>query len=197
MALKDSRGSSCEALAPSITSALPQSWYRKGKLVDLEPLTGSGNSTNDLLAQVGDSEYEIEVKEFSSKEPGRQLSKELERKNRALPNNPKRPVVFHAVLVENEAFDKEKEERFFREIQELGNRIPPKISAIVAGRRFVDSSGGRVKRDSETIVLNPTALIPSEQEALSELFERNYSAISYPMFGIGSFPYFEQKNTPK
>lgn len=169
--------------------------YRKGKLVGLEPPTGSGNSTNDLLAKVGDGEYHIEVKEFSSQDPGRQLRRQLEQKNRQLPNKPNRPVVFHAVLVESGVFDKEKEERFVREVRELEDRIPPKISAVVAGRRFVDSSGGRVKRDSDTRVLNPTALVPSERQALSELFEKNYSAITYPMFGIGSFFYFSREST--
>lgn len=171
--------------------------YRKGRLVALEPGTGSGNSTNDLLAKAGDREYHIEVKEFSSKEPGKQLGRELERKNRALPTKPKRPVVFHAVLVENGFFDKEKEERFVKEIRERADRIPPKISAVVAGRRFVDSFGGRIKRDSETQVLNPTALVPCEHHALSELFEKNYSEIRYPIFGIGSFFYFERKSTQK
>lgn len=169
--------------------------YCKGFFVALEPNTGSGNTTNDLLVKIGAIEYHIEVKEFSSNNPGKRLRKQMEEKNRTLPNTPNGPVIFHAVLVENGFFDKDKEERFFREIQELEDSIPPKISAVVAGRRFVDSCGGRIKRDSKICVLNPNALVPSQECDLAELFSQNYNEIKYPIFGIGSFFYFATKSS--
>lgn len=86
--------------------------YRRGFLVALEPATGSGNYTNDLLAKINETEYHIEVKEFSSKNPGNQLRKEIRKKSEALPNTPAGPVIFHAVLLEDGVFNKGKEEQF-------------------------------------------------------------------------------------
>lgn len=131
--------------------------YRRGYLLALEPPTGSGGSTNDLFVTCGDLQYEIEVKEFASQDPGAKLLKEINEKSSKLPKCPAKPIVFHAVLVGNGAFDKAKEDRFFQSIRELElkQNMPRNISAVVAGRRFVDSSGGRVKRDAEIRILNP------------------------------------------
>lgn len=164
--------------------------FRRGYLLALEPKTGSGRSTNDLLVTCGDRQYEIEVKEFASSEPARQLIKEIERKCKNLPERPERPVVFHAVLIDKGNFEKSKEDLFFEAVKELAPNIPSKISAVVAGRRFVDSSGGRVKRDAEIQILNPVAQVPSNAEDLATLFARNYHSVHYPIFGIGSFFHF-------
>lgn len=36
-------------------------------------------------------------------------------------------------------------------------------------------------------VLNPVALVPSQEQDLAKLFLQNYHEIEYPKFGIGSF----------
>lgn len=86
--------------------------------------------------------------------------------------------------------DKAKEDSFFNAVKALN--IPSKISAIVAGRRFVDSAGGRVKRDAELQILNPVALVPSNMDDLATLFAKNYDSVRYPLSGIGSFFRFSQ-----
>lgn len=169
--------------------------FRRGHLLALEPATGSGGFRSDLLATCGDRQYEIEAKEFASSNPGKQLAKEIASKSKSLPKRPARPVVFHAVLIESGIFDKTKEDLFFHAVKELAQHIPPNISAVVAGRRFVDAAGGRVKRDAEVRILNPTALVPSNEEDLVTLFAKNYESIQYPIFGIGSFFYFETRST--
>lgn len=166
--------------------------YRRGHLLALEPQTGAGGSTNDLLVTYGDRQYEIEVKEFASHDPGKRLAREVVTKSKNLTEHPARPIVFHAVLIENGIFDKAKEDLFFQSIRELVQDMPRNISAVVAGRRFVDSSGGRVKRDAEIRILNPRALVQSNEEDLAMLFAKNYDTIQYPMFGIGSFFYFQR-----
>ncbi len=163
---------------------------RRDYLIELEP------QGNDLLVTRGKQMYEIEVKEFSSQSPTRRLSRLIERKSNRLSKSPERPVVFHAVLIENGVFEKGKEEKFFREVMGLVEFLPSNISAVVAGRRFVDSAGGRVKRDAEVIVLNPAAFAPSSKEDLAAIFARNYKTIQYPIFGIGSFFYFTNEEAP-
>jgi len=169
--------------------------FRRGHLLALEPSTGAGGASNDLLVTCGDRRYEIEVKEFASANPAEKLVKEIDDKCRKLPDDLETPVVFHAVLIEQGMIKKSKEDLFFKAIQELAPNLPRKISAVVAGRRFVDSSGGRVKRDTEVRVLNPAALAPSDAGDLATLFAKNYEAIQYPLFGIGSFFNFAAENT--
>jgi len=161
--------------------------FRRGYLLALEPKTGAGGATNDLLVKCGDHQYEIEVKEFSSTNPAKALAKEIEAKCKNLPEDLQRPVVFHAVLLERGRFERAKEDLFFEAVRELAPNISRKISAVVAGRRFVDASGGRVKRDAEVRILNPKASVPSNEEDLAALFAKNYDAIQYPVFGIGNF----------
>lgn len=161
--------------------------FRRGHLLELEPRTGSGQATNDLLVACGERQYEIEVKEFASSDPARQLAKEIAKKCRNLPEHPERPIVFHTVLMERGIVEKAKEDLFFNALKEQALNIPRKISAIVAGRRFVDSAGGRVKRDAEIQILNPAALLPSNTDDLGTLFAKNYSSVRYPLSGIGSF----------
>ncbi|HKJ39556.1 MAG TPA: hypothetical protein VJ972_12335, partial [Anaerolineales bacterium] len=69
------------------------------------------------------------------------------------------------------------------------DKIPEKISAVVAGTRFVDSLGGRVKRETRSILINSSA--KTNIEDLRKLFENNFSKITYPCYGIGNFFYFE------
>ncbi len=161
--------------------------FRRGFLLELEPKTGSGHAANDLLVACGARQYEIEVKEFASADPARQLIREIKRKCKNLPDRTERPVVFHAVLIDRGKFEKSKEDLFFKAVTELAPNIPSRISAVVAGRRFVDSSGGRVKRDAEVQILNPVAQVPSHAEDLATLFAKNYHSVHYPIFGIGSF----------
>jgi len=161
--------------------------FRRGHLLALEPSTGSGGASNDLLVRCGDRQYEIEVKEFSSTNPASNLAREIENKCKKLPERLERPVVFHAVLLEKGKFEKSKEDLFFEAVRELAPNMSRKISAVVAGRRFVDASGGRVKRDAEVRILNPDAFVPSNTEDLAALFAKNYDSVQYPVFGIGSF----------
>lgn len=159
-------------------------------LMSLEPLTGSGSATNDLRVQIAEDEYDIEVKEFSSASPAKRLINELYEKNMTLPLSPSRPVVFHVVLVERGMFDPKLEQKFYEDVRGLMANIPEKISAVVAGRRFVDSTGGRIKRDTQIILLNPRAIRPCRKEYLEQIFEKNYKDLTYPLFGIGSFFHF-------
>jgi hypothetical protein len=125
--------------------------FKRGFLTGLEPETGSGHARSDLLAKCEGREYEIEVKELTSEEPGRGIQREVQRKVERLPRRPIRRVVFHVVLAERGIFEKRKEQRFFDEVEHLGQKLPSAISAIVAGRCFVDSAGGRREEGCRTV----------------------------------------------
>lgn len=168
--------------------------YRRGLLKSLEPLTGSGSSKSDLLTSVGENQYAIEVKERSSRNPLRQLKKQLAKKARQLAEHSRMATVFHVVLIEDGEFDKSLEDGFFGSLQELAFDMPNKISAVVAGRRFVDASGGRVKRDAEYRILNQNALVPSDEEDLKVLFKKNYESFEYPISPIGSYFGFSKES---
>jgi len=161
--------------------------HRRGYLVGLEPSTGVGAASNDLLVEYAGRRYAIEVKEFVAKDPGASLKKEIIKKVSQLPKNPSQATIFHVVLRERGPLAPNKEDAFSGDIEALQTELDPKISAIVFGRRFVDSAGGRVKRDTLRIVLNPSAVIQAVEEDLSVLFSKNYSDISYPIFGISNF----------
>jgi hypothetical protein len=165
--------------------------YKRGYLIGLEPPTGSGNATNDLSISINENHYAVEVKEFTSRSPIHALIKELKDKSKKLPNTPSCPVVFHIVLREEGNKDVLKEREFFNSLESIKSKIPSKISAIVAGSRFIDAMGGRVKRDTSKIILNPTSIQKSNIEDLEILFKKNYSEITYPCHGIGTFFYFE------
>ncbi len=53
-----------------------------------------------------------------------------------------------------------------------------------------------MKRDIEVIALNPDAEMPSDEGELGQLFEANYESVEYPLYGIGTLFYFENKPTP-
>jgi len=164
--------------------------FKRGYLVGLEPMTGSGSATNDLLVKINKSGYGIEVKEFSSKYPIKVLKKELLDKAGKLPNKLTHPTIFHIVLIEDGNPDPKREQDFLDSLDSLINEIPVKISAVVVGTRFVDASGGRIKRDLGKIVINPHAILPVDNSDLEELFKRNYTECLYPIHSIGTFFYF-------
>jgi hypothetical protein len=161
--------------------------HERGVLKGLEPPTGVGAASNDLLVELGGRSFQVEVKEFTSRKPAKRLQREIADKVGKLPRRPEQPIVFHVVLSENGMFDKEREDGFLDAITELQGRLPDKISAVVAGKRFVDSKGGRIKRDIGRVVTNATAITPIDEQDLRVVFETNYSDAEYPFYGIGSF----------
>ncbi|WP_297018565.1 hypothetical protein [Thalassospira sp.] len=161
--------------------------HERGLLHSLEPLSGSGSARCDLIAMCGNHHYQIELKELTSKKPLKRLKAELSEKCRKLPKHPKTPIVFYVVFREVGAEDAQLEQTFFNEIKAIEDMIPPKISAVVAGRRFVDATGGRVKHDTEIIALNKQAITPANPAHLDELFRSNYEVSEMPFFGVTSF----------
>jgi hypothetical protein len=168
--------------------------HKSGVLIGLEPPTGVGSASNDLLVGLREIVFQVEVKEFTSIKPAKQLKKEIADKVRKLPQRPEQPVVFHVVLNEKGFFDKKREDDFLTAITELQDSLPDQISAVVAGKRFVDSKGGRVKRDIERIVTNTTAIAPIDEQDLRVVFKANYVDVEYPLYGIGSFFVFENNS---
>ncbi|SFC47656.1 SEC-C metal-binding domain-containing protein [Pseudoalteromonas denitrificans] len=170
--------------------------HSRGLLVGLEPQTGSGNATNDLLVKKNKNCYAIEVKEFTSKKPKNTLLKELNDKSNKLPKVPENPVLFHVVLREKGRLDAKKEKGFIDEVSSGNFNIPQKISAIIIGTRFVDSNGGRVKRETKKIILNSKSINKNQIDMndLKEIFNNNYSNVCYPCYGIGTFFHFENNS---
>ncbi len=165
--------------------------HKRGFLKGLEPSTGVGAASNDLLLEFNSKQFQVEAKEFSSSKPINRLRKEIADKVKKLPRRPRQPIVFHVVLSDNGVFDKEREDTFLDAISNLHDNLSEKISAIVAGKRFVDSGGGRIKRDIGLIVINTKAIAPIEKQDLQVVFAANYLDIKYPVYGIGSFFSFE------
>lgn len=158
--------------------------HARGLLLGLEPRTGVGAAKDDLLVGAAADPYQIELKEFRSNTPSRNFENELQLKVQTLPNAPPRPVVFHVVLSETRDLEKEREKEFVERISQL--EIPPQISAVVVGRRFIDSSGGRVKRDLISTRLNPNALKPATEETLKNIFRPNFEELAFPVHALGS-----------
>ncbi|HOY78695.1 MAG TPA: hypothetical protein PLH23_16035 [Hyphomonadaceae bacterium] len=156
----------------------------RGLLLGLEPGTGAGATKDDLLVGAAAAPYQVELKEFRSNTPSRNFENELRLKVQTLPNEPPRPVVFHVVLSETRDLEKEREKEFTERIGLL--EIPPQISAVVVGRRFIDSSGGRVKRDLISTRLNPNALKPANAETLADIFRPNFNELAFPVHALGS-----------
>jgi hypothetical protein len=164
--------------------------HKRGLLKGLEPPTGAGSATNDLLVNWQEQTYAIEVKEFNLNNPLKKLKTELQDKVLKLPKVTKTSVIFHIVLREGGERELKGERAFFEKIEQIADEIPVQISAVVAGARFVDSTGGRVKRETSKIILNPKAINPSDESNLQEIFKNNYDEIVYPTSGIGTFFYF-------
>ncbi len=141
--------------------------------------------------EINERQFQVEAKEFSSGKPAKQLKKELADKIKKVPNIPKQPIVFHVVLVEKGNYDKEREDTFLDAVKEFQGCLPNQISAIVVGKRFIDSKGGRIKRDIDLIIINRDAIAPIDECDLKVVFEANHTEIEYPLYGIGSFPTFD------
>lgn len=165
--------------------------YKKNFLVGLEPPTGAGSATNDLLVKINGNQYAIEVKEFISNDPLKKLKMEMKNKSEKLPANPDCPTIFSIVLRDEGEINIKKEKDFLKNLDTIKTGFPRNISAVVASSRFIDSTGGRIKRKIEKIVLNPSFTSNNSLADLEMLFQNNYSEIKYPCYGIGSFFYFE------
>ncbi len=169
--------------------------FYRGLLVDLEPLTGDGSATNDLLVKVADNCYAIEVKEFTSNKPKFKIIKELKDKEKKLPKNPNNPVLFHVVLREVGYLDCKKEQEFIDDICSNNLDIPPRIGAVIIGTRFIDSNGGRVKRETKKIIINDKSIHPINISEIEHIFKNNYSEVCQPSYGIGTFFCFENRKS--
>jgi hypothetical protein len=153
----------------------------------LEISTGVGSATNDLLVRIGENYYAIEVKEFYAAAPMAKLRSEIADKVKKLPAIPKVPVVFHVVLAEQDGTKVRQETAFIEAVQAYVNEMPALISAIVVGRRFVDSSGGPIKRETKAICMNPRLTCGDIHEDLVTIFKNNFHEVIYPEFGVSSF----------
>ena len=165
----------------------------KGYLHSLEPSTGSGNATNDILARINDREYGIEVKELISNNPKLKLLQEIKDKAKKSPLEPTHPIIFHVVLSEKRGGknDHIKTKEFIDKIGDISDDMPQNISAVVIGRRQIDPTGGKVKREVAEIVLNSKANKPSIEKDLRELFKSNFKKILYPYLEIGTLFYVD------
>ena len=162
-------------------------FHNRGLLAKLEPETGNGSATNDLMVAFGGKFYDIEVKAFSSLSPTKKLQNELEEKDLKTPAIPLRPIIFYVMLVDKGPMDAARHSEFMKSILELMEQMPRSISGIVIGRAFIDSGGGRVKRDLEEYLPNLNATHEVDKGLVSDLFQPNYSTLLYPLFGIETF----------
>lgn len=162
-------------------------FLERGILEGLEVPTGIGEASNDLLVRFDGRAYAVEVKEFLSSKPIRNLLSEITEKVEKLPPTPDLPVIFHVIVAETDGTRIRMEADFFKSVSALADSLPPQISGIVAGTRFVDAAGGPVKRDTRVIALNPRALRPSELGDLESIFAKNFAEITYPQYGVSSF----------
>lgn len=167
----------------------------RGLLNEIEPLIGNGSFRNDLNIIYKDQSIDVELKAFTSMSPFQKLAREINEKNRNLPKTFNKPLIFHAVLIENGIFEKDREEAFCDSINSIKNELSDKISAVVVGRVFVDSNGGRLKRDWLKIFLNETAEFQLLESDIQEIFKKNYETVAFPIFGLGTFFYFENRST--
>jgi hypothetical protein len=165
-------------------------FFDRGLLRGLEPEVGSGSARNDLLVELKGRNHQIELKEFSSATPIKKLKRELAEKAAQLSEKPDAPVIFHAVLLEQAGLIPEREKEFCRSIEENLSDVPKNISAIVVGRRFMDSDGGKIKRDTLQTFLMPNAATPTSEDDLRELFPANYEKLKYPLFGLNAPMHF-------
>lgn len=154
--------------------------HDRGLLVGLEPEVGVGAARNDLLIAMNGHRYQVELKEFSSATPIRQLERELLAKSQQLPERPTTPLVFHVVLLERRVAERIAEEHFCEQVSGILENVPKNISAIIVGRRFLDSSGGRILRDCLRTFLIPDAIAPTSIDELAALFPPNYNEIVEP-----------------
>jgi len=168
-------------------------FHSRGLLNEVEPLIANGPFRNDLNINYKNQSIDIELKAFTSASPAKMLSKEIQKKIKSLPNTFNRPLIFHAILIENGVFEKDREDLFYDSIDLIKNELSDNISAVVGGRVFVDSNGGRLKRDCMKICINETARFQILESDIQEIFKNNYETATFPIFGLGTFFYFENK----
>lgn len=167
--------------------------HLRQKLVGLEPATGAGSSKNDLLVVAASEVFQVEVKELVSSTTAQKILSELKRKHARSPLRPVDPIVFHVVLRGAENPDPRREINLGEELRKLETEFPPSISAVVIGRRFHDSAGGRAKRDIAATITNSAASNPIAPAALLEAFTPNYETFEEPMLSFGSAMVFQNK----
>lgn len=163
--------------------------HRRGLLQGLEPKTGSGSDRDDLLISDGDLLLQVEVKEFSSKRPFKQLIGQIEKKVEKLPKEIDRPIVFHVAFddsADSEQNVGEFRKAFLAELESYKPKIPNKISAIVVTDRFVNSKGGHVKRENIAVITNPQAMVTVTEHLLHWVFQDSEHEHFYPHFSVGS-----------
>ncbi|WNB18023.1 hypothetical protein [Marivirga arenosa] len=169
-------------------------FHDRNMLIELEPLIGKGSAKNDLQVEYKGERIDIELKAFSSKTPETRIKKEIIKKLDQLPNELIHPLIFHLVIIENGQYDKEQEANFLNTVRSLEDSFLGKIHAVVAGRMFVDSSGGFLKRDFKEIRINSTSKFDLNEKSISEIFKPNFNEIKYPIYGIGSFFQFANES---
>lgn len=64
----------------------------------------------------------------------------------------------------------------------------------IFGNRFIDSTGGRIKRDVLKIIINDDSIQKSNYQDINKLFEKNFIEIVYLCTSVGTFIYFDDKN---
>ena len=169
----------------------------RGLLNEVEPQIANGAYRNDLNISYKNQSIDIELKAFTSNSPDKMLSREIKKKIDSLPKTFDRPLIFHAILIENGVFEKEREKVFYDSIDTIRDELSEGISAVVGGRIFVDSNGGRLKRDCEKICINENSRFKLLESDIKEIFKKNYETASYPIYGIGTFFYFENEKKDK
>lgn len=162
----------------------------RGHLRGLEPEAGVGAARDDLLVEINGRRYQIELKEFSSSSPVRQIQSELAQKARQIPPTPASPTIFHVVLLERSGVEPIRLEAFCDAVEGLIAGVPKNISAVVVGRRFLDSSGSRVRRDCLRSFLVPDARTPALEQDLLDLFPANFERLDHPLMGLSAPMHF-------
>ncbi len=165
----------------------------RGLLNEVEPQIANGSYRNDLNITYKDQSIDIELKAFTSNSPDKMLLREIKKKIDSLPKTFNRPLIFHAILIENGVFDKERENAFYHSIDTVRDELSESISAVVGGRIFVDSNGGRLKRDCAKIYVNENSRFKLLRSDIQEIFKKNYETATYPIYGIGTLFYFENE----
>lgn len=158
----------------------------RGHLRGLEPEAGVGAARNDLLVEINNRRYQVELKEFSSSSPIRQIQSELAQKAQQIPHTPELPTIFHVVLLERSGVEPIRLEAFGDAVGGLITEVPKNISAVVVGRRFLDSSGSRVRRDCLRAFLVPDARTPALEQDLLDLFRANFERLHHPLMGLSA-----------
>jgi len=157
---------------------------RRSYLKALEPEDASGD--NDLLVQISGRPYEVELKEVSSDMPLRKVQQRLHQKSQSIPEQPARPVLFHAVLAVRTSRDPQRDVEFHRNVRADHLTIPYNIEALVVSDCFVDADGAYVKRDLIDVRPGPNAG-PNAVVDIETMFASNFDAVVYPRFGFGTY----------